>query len=190
MKKPILAIVLAVVAAAAVLVLDPMGLFAGPDWQFEEADMRAAVEGDWSLTITEGAVTKTWKLQIRQSDRAESSSRETGLVRSASACGNRTFVRSASACGYSTRMPIDITVLDEPKAPPAKGFFIVGDTKFEQGQLEIRIGTDLDHMVAYASAHISPRGEVLKISTMDPKTAKLVRTRVTTIKQTTATQAP
>lgn len=184
MRKPIIAIIAAVVVAAGVLVIDPMNFFGGPDWQYGETEMRAAVEGTWELSITDDkGESKTWVLAIKQSDKADRAERS-GLVRSAAACGGRTFVRSAHACSESSQMPIEITVLEGDKVPASGRFYVEGET-FIAGGLDVNLGKDpMDYrnLVASASARIDPSGKVVDLyattlnATKAPK-ATLVRTK-------------
>src|SRR4051812_36656590 len=103
MKRPLLATVLAASVGLPVLVLEPgCEAVGGPNWQYGEVEMRAAVEGTWELTIAD---TK-WTLEIKQRDKGERAERETGLVKSAAACGSRSFVRNAHACESLSAMPI------------------------------------------------------------------------------------
>src|SRR6185503_3028793 len=74
---------------------------AGPEFQFGAPEMRAAVEGDWLVTITpEGGSTLSYHLSLAQAASAPATaSRPAGrhLLRAAHACGTRTLVASASA---------------------------------------------------------------------------------------------
>lgn len=167
MRKPLIALIVAAVVGTSILVVDIVGvLFGGEDWQYGETEMRAAVEGTWELTITDQGVAKKWTLGIKQSDKADRAERETGLVRSAAACGSRSFVKNAHACGSMSAMPIEIAVLDGPEKLAAGGRFYVGSTRFERGSLEIRLGKDPDdfqNLTASATAGIDPTGKVVKL---------------------------
>ena len=166
MRKPLLAVLVAVVVAAGVLVLDPIGWWS---FQFDDADMRAAVEGNWSLTVTEAdGKTKVWKIAVKQRSGESSQRGDRGWIKSASACGNRSFVRNASACIDVSSMPLDIAILDQPGR--ATGTLEVTGTSFSTGFLYIAIGEDAARVAVHAK--ISSAGEVLEI---DNKT-KLVRT--------------
>lgn len=182
MRKPVIAVVVAVVVAVGVLVLDPMNFFGGPDWQYGEAEMRAAVEGTWELSVTDHKKQqKKWVLAIKQSDKAERAER--GLVKSAAACGGRTFVRSAHACSATSQMPIEITVLEGDKVPVSGRFYVEGET-FTAGGLDVHLGKDpmdFRNLVASATARIDPGGKVVDLyaSTVGSEAykASLVRTK-------------
>lgn len=185
MRKPLIALIVAAVVGTSILVLDLTGvLFGGEDWQYGEPEMRAAIEGTWELTIADRDGTKkSWKLDIRQSDKADRAERA-GIVKSAAACGDRTFVRSAHACGVMSMMPIEITSLEDPTRQPFRGRFFVPGPVFTRGQLDITVGPNEDYRkeIASASATIDPRGKVLKVSAGRPMEierlpATLVRTR-------------
>jgi hypothetical protein len=157
---------LAFVAAVAFFLVSP-GFACGPaepEWQYGAAEMRAAVEGDWALTITPASgAPLEYMIHLQQSATAPASAvreRRDGLVRAAYACGGRTLVASASACVDTTRMPLDVTLA--PGGPPTTGTpsgeFSVMSTVFSRGFLSLKIG---DYPV---SAEIGPDGTVFSSS--------------------------
>ena len=87
---------------------------AEPEFQYGAAEMRAAVEGDWSFTITPagGAATQV-TLHIDEAATAGDAgvAREPGrgVLRAAYACGTRTLVKGAGACIDATQMPLALT---------------------------------------------------------------------------------
>ncbi len=168
MRKPLLATLAAIIVAAGVLVLDPIGWWS---FQFDDADMRGAVEGNWSLTVTAGGKTSSWKLAIKQGNDASAQRSDRGWIKSASACGNRSFVRNASACVDLSTMPLDIAVLDQPGR--ATGTLEVSGMSFETGFLHIAVGEGAARVAVHAT--ISSDGNVLE-SDDDTQTVKLVRT--------------
>jgi hypothetical protein len=135
------------------LVLDPVsGCFGSPDFKFGEREMRAAVEGTWQLTVQPPVGdTVTYTLEVTQSSKAQHAAR--GWVKSAAACGSRSFVRNASACMDTTDMPLDVHVASGPQSD-AKGSFRIAGTTFQDGQLELDIGA------RSINAKLSPKGEV------------------------------
>ena len=78
-----------------------------PDYQYGAEELRAAVEGDWSLTIApNGAAPIAVTIHIAQATTAAgAAARAPGrsLVRSAYACGTRTLVKGAAACARQHR---------------------------------------------------------------------------------------
>src|SRR4051795_12742072 len=74
-----------------------------PQFQYGAAEMRAAVEGDWSLTITpDGGTAMQVTVHVEEAPTAlgPTAARwpSRGFVRAAHACGTRTLVKSAGAC--------------------------------------------------------------------------------------------
>lgn len=152
-----------VLIAIAVLVLDPIGFWR---FQFDDADMRRAVEGTWQLTLTSQDDSRTWRFTIAQRGRAEHASR--GLVRSADACGKRSFVRTAGACLEMSRMPLELALVDGPRTD-VRGELTVTGLTFEAGALELQVGD------VYVDASIGPDGTVRRAEARDLRVA-LVRT--------------
>lgn len=182
MRKPLTALMFAMTVGMLVLVVDVVGpLFGYENWRYGEDEMRAAVEGTWELTIAEpDGTTKTWKLGIRQRGTAARAERD-GWIRSAAACGDRTFVRSAHACITASSMPIEIAVLERPDTPPVSGEFYVNGTTFKRGHLTMHLGSDQQRL--HVGASIDPTGKVLELSAEHPgantrSQATLVRTRI------------
>ena len=93
----------------AVFLLNPSFACSGdePTFQYGAAEMRAAVEGDWSFAITPTGGTATQvTVHIDQAAApATAAARASGvaLVRAAHACGTRTLVKSAGACSRCHR---------------------------------------------------------------------------------------
>jgi len=122
-----------------------------PDFKYGEAEMKAAVEGTWLLTLraSDGTVSET-TLQIAQSGTAQammspsgSGNHRTGVIRAAAACGSRTFVKSAGACMDDSMMPLDIAyVSGSPRFQTASlsGSLRVGGLIFTQGYLNLGLG--------------------------------------------------
>ena len=122
-----------------------------PDFKYGEAEMKAAVEGTWLLTLraSDGTVSET-TLQIAQSGTAQamlsprgSGSSRTGLIRSAAACGTRTFVKSAGACIDMSELPLDIAFVSGD--PRFQGTALTGSLRimsliFTEGTLDLGLG--------------------------------------------------
>lgn len=176
MQRPILATLIALVVAVPILVLDPIGLL-GPSFEFEDHEMRAAIEGTWSLRVTRIAddSTRTFTLSIRQAGTADQVGSR-GLVPSAAACGNRTLVRSAAACIELSTMPLEVAALEQRDAPSITGRFMVDGTTFDHGELELRFGDDPEAPMSFAYATITPTGEVTRVSVGQGYRATLKRT--------------
>ena len=118
-----------------------------PHFQYGAPEMRMAVEGDWSLTITPaGGAAVQVVVHVAQGSAAASLEPPSGgaLMRSAYACGTRTLVRSAAACFDSTQMPLAVTyVSGDPSFANVSlsGEFTVHSLVFASGNLALMIGT-------------------------------------------------
>jgi enamine deaminase RidA (YjgF/YER057c/UK114 family) len=130
----------------------------GPQFQYGEAEMRAAVEGSWLVTFTASDGTSTQvTLRIEEGTGAQTSFESPGLVRSAYACGSRTFVKSAAACLDVSLMPLGVAVVAGDGAYASatwSGSFVVGSTVFVSGQLGLSFGN------LYLQANVLPDGSV------------------------------
>jgi hypothetical protein len=157
-----------------------------PDFKYGEAEMKAAVEGTWLLTLraTDGALSET-TLQIAESSKAQAMmsptvpgrSYRTGVIRSAAACGTRTIVKSAGACIDASEMPLDIVVTGgDPRfqGVSSSGGLTIPSTYFTQGMLYLKLG-DFSVMfnVAPSGATSLPSG-----GTLDTAVVSLVRTSI------------
>jgi hypothetical protein len=119
-----------------------------PQFQYGAPEMRAAVEGDWSLTITPaGGTAMQVTVHIQQSATAltATAARPPGhrLVREAQACGTRTLVKSAGACIDSTEMPLAVTYASGDstfQSAQMSGQFLVNGLVFAMGDLYLTIG--------------------------------------------------
>jgi hypothetical protein len=119
-----------------------------PQFQFGAAEMRAAVEGDWSFTITpSGGAAAQVTVNIDQSAAAVDGSTARapgrGLLRAAYACGGRTLVKSAGACIDVTGMPLTVSYVAGDSAfsgATMSGTFSVYGLSFASGDLELVIG--------------------------------------------------
>jgi uncharacterized cupin superfamily protein len=135
----------------------------GPQFQYGEAEMRAAVEGNWQVTFTASNGTQTQvTLRIEEGTGTQTSLRPGGLVRAAYACGSRTFVRSAAACVDGSTMPLAVTVVagDSTYANATwSGTFDVPSTVFASGSgmLNLSFGD------WYLLAMVSPDGSVTNV---------------------------
>jgi hypothetical protein len=120
---------------------------ADPEFQYGAPEMRAAVEGDWSFTITpEGGAAAQVTLHVAQGEAAPAAaarSTRPGLVRAAHACGTRTLVKSAGACGDSSSMPLAVSFVSGDAtlgAGPLSGDFQVPGTVFTEGFFYLTMG--------------------------------------------------
>jgi hypothetical protein len=129
------------------LVLSPFyGCHAETRFDYDEDDMRAAVEGTWVLRVpaTETAAAREITFTLTQASKVARRG-DDGIfsVRAASACSSRTFVRPAHACIDSTTMPLDVEViagLDRPSTPT--GRLLVEGTGGRWMFAELRITLD------------------------------------------------
>jgi hypothetical protein len=175
MRTSLLALALASAVAIPVLVLDLIGLFddvGGPTWHYDDADMRAAVEGTWEMTTVANGVHQKWTIEVRQAGEAARSERSSGLVRSAAACGSRSFVRSAHACESISGMPLEVAV--QGRDQPAYGHLMVFGTRFAEARLDITIGTR-DHQITGTAATIDAGGNVIEMSSAGGSLVRIKR---------------
>ena len=123
-----------------------------PEFKYGEAEMKGAVEGTWLLTVRapDGTLSET-TLKIAESSKAQamlspttpSGSYRTGVIRSAAACGTRTFVKSAGACVDMSEMPLDVVAAGgDPRfqAVSSSGDLSISSLIFSQGTLDLKLG--------------------------------------------------
>ncbi|HEU0033488.1 MAG TPA: hypothetical protein VFQ53_22810 [Kofleriaceae bacterium] len=123
-----------------------------PSFSYGEAEMKAAVEGTWKLAFRGRELT----IRIAQAKAVEQHSMRRALVKSAAACGHRTFVKSAEACKDLSELPLTLVAVNEPTTK-TEGRFVVESTTFDAGELLITVdGKRL-------AAVISPQGKVLRV---------------------------
>ena len=96
----------------AVFALDPSYGCRKDTFHYGEAEMRAAVEGTWRLSMPESydAPARTYTFRITAATASQHGERSFGIpfISSAHACGDRTLVRSASACEPRSLMPLEL----------------------------------------------------------------------------------
>jgi hypothetical protein len=135
---------ISVVFATLMFLLNPnLACDDGPQFQYGETEMRAAVVGNWQVALTDPTGTTQLTLRIEQGAGPQASWRPNGLVRSAHACGTRTFVKSAAACMDISEMPLSVTVVGGNGAYANEswsGKFEVMSLVFSQGQLHLTFG--------------------------------------------------
>jgi hypothetical protein len=153
---------------AAVLLIDPAFLWRAK-YNFDEADMRAAVEGTWRVKVRDDTIT----LGITQGGAADRYSSR-GWIPTAAACGQRTLIRSASACVDETRMPLHVTVLASKTGQwhTARGELSITSMSFTRAGLELEVAG------MHVEAEITRDGAVADIDAVDgghPATVALVR---------------
>jgi hypothetical protein len=134
------------------------------DAQFEygEAEMRAAVEGTWELGLLAGDGTRsTLSLRIVEATEKKDGSallrpdKLRGLIRSAAACGSQSFVKPAGACISESTMPIEVAYLSGDQRfqnVAMSGLFIIPSEKLIPGRLELQLGD------MRANATVTPQG--------------------------------
>jgi hypothetical protein len=134
----------AVSLGLAALVLSPFAACSlEPPWEFGAREMRAAVEGTWTIRSPADPDTpgREYTVIITQSDeprRAAASTRGWSLVAPASACGSRSFVRTASACVDGSSMPLDVQLVDG-RMSLSSGDLVVLGRSFHSGRLEATV---------------------------------------------------
>lgn len=145
------------------LVLHPFfGCGAKEDFRYGAADMRAAIEGTWKLTLPATEKNPVTELVMTISQGAEPTqdkhSRRRGLVADAAACAERSLVRSAGACVDMSVMPLDVKLLASTSIVRA-GVFRVTGLRFIAGHLTFELGN------WYLSARVTPDGSITKVTT-------------------------
>ena len=145
MKKLIgVAIVVLLVA------VNPMfRMVTGTGYSYGEPEMRRAVEGTWTLTPEHGAA-----IHFTVVERGRHVPRE-GLIRSAGACGDRSFVHTADACMDTSSLELAITSADSRLD---RGRFHVFAYDFEFGVLELDAGNQL-----VLDAHVDTAGGAYQV---------------------------
>jgi hypothetical protein len=141
-----------------------------PDFKYGEAEMKAAVEGTWVLTLrsTDGTLSET-TLQIAEGSEAQAmmsppgpGSHRTGVIRSAAACGSQTFVKSAGACMDTSVMPLEVALVgSSPRFENASltGRLYVDGLTFTHGELNLELaGARLGVTIAPDGSASSPSG--------------------------------
>jgi len=119
-----------------------------PQFQYGAEEMRAAVQGDWSFTVTpDGGTATQVMVHLDQAAVAASAtaSRAQGraVVRAAHACGTRTLVKSAGACIDISQMPLAVTYLSGDASfanATLSGTFTVFSLTFGVGTLDLTLG--------------------------------------------------
>ncbi|HWO24507.1 MAG TPA: hypothetical protein VNO30_37450 [Kofleriaceae bacterium] len=158
--------------AVAVFLITPYFLYQRVTaYGFGEAEMRRAVEGTWTLELTTAAgAQRSITLEIEQARSAARAERERGWIRSAAACGSRTFIRSADACVDASMMDLKLTAIGDDRPTLLRGQLMVTGKSFQRGQLDLEIDGRL------VVAQISSAGDVLMVDHGDP-TVRLARIR-------------
>jgi hypothetical protein len=139
---------------------------AEPQYEYGAAEMRAAVEGNWSFTImpdgASGPIQVTVKLeQAATAPAPQVRAPGRSFVRAAYACGSRTLVKSAGACTDVSEMPLTVTFVagDASFSTAAlSGIFKVYSTQFTspfETDLELTLGGYHIH------AQVAPDGSFL-----------------------------
>ena len=130
-------------------------------FQYGAAEVRAAIAGTWTFTITpNGGTAIAVTVQIDEAESVpDAAVQATGrsLIRAAHACTSRTLVKSAGACSDMSSMLLAITfVSGDPTLmdSPPSGNFIVSGTTFRSGGLYVTIGS------YQISASVLPDGTV------------------------------
>ena len=138
------------VAIVVVLVaVNPLFRMVVHDFSYSETDMRHAVEGTWTLTPEHGV-----PIHFTATERSMHAARE-DLIRSAGACGERSFVHTAGACmDFST---LDLAVASTDITVEEATFRVFG-LDFEKGQLELLGGKRLR-----LRAQVAPDGRVSEV---------------------------
>jgi hypothetical protein len=153
--------------SAAIFFLNP-GFACGPaepQYQYGAAEMRAAVEGNWSFTIMPDGASSPIQVTVKVEQAATTPGPQVNapgrrFIRAAYACGSRTLVKSAAACIDSSVMPLVVT-------------FVSGDASFANAQLSgtftidgiqfVTAISDLELVLGgyHISSQLSPEGSLV-----------------------------
>jgi hypothetical protein len=132
----------------AILAVNPMfGCFA-VHFDYSEADMKKAIEGQWKLTIDH----RELEMSVREAKSVKRHA-SNGIVNSAAACGTRSFMNTAEACIDASSMDVEIVIA----GVTSHGTFRVFSTSFERGLLE----TEVDGV--WLDADVDSLGQVLEV---------------------------
>ncbi len=161
-----------VVAAVvlATLVITPYFLlssYRSSGFSFGEREVRAAVEGRWTLKLPGRELEVSLALAGSSSRASARSARETAWVRPAAACDHRTLVRSAEACLDTTDVELTVTIAG---ASPTRGSLKIIGTSFERAFLRFDVGGQV------VDAELSSAGEATGVRVGEAP-ATLVRRR-------------
>jgi hypothetical protein len=156
---------------AGVFLFNPAACDLGDDFKYGEGELRAAVEGTWSVTIEPagGGAPMAFQVRVEQASAAGQALRSgerAAFVTAAMACEQRTLVRSAGACSSSTEMPLAGQVIeggDALRGQSISGSLRVGGLIFIWGDLFLKVGP---HLV---SGVLSSAGEASSLRTLSPE---------------------
>jgi len=153
-----------------VLVLNPWFGLTATRFDYGAAELRAAVEGRWQLTISAAhQPTRVVTFTVAQGREVEQSAAR-GLVRSAAACGTRSLVKSAEACMDVTRMPLELKLASGEVDGELRGELSVYGTAFRAAAITVMRGG-----ARWLEAKISREGSASEVLVDGDATAKLVR---------------
>ena len=118
-----------------------------PGFTYGEKEMLSTVQGPWRVTIDKGNGPVSFTLLVDQAASASARLEKQGraFIRSAHACGTRTFVKGAAACIDMSEMPLAVTFTSGDttyKDIAYAGTFRVTSLNFTQGDLQFNFGTD------------------------------------------------
>jgi hypothetical protein len=148
--------------AAATLILNPF--FACSEqvsFSFGLPQIEAALAGTWEARWTHGDQRESVTFRVTAARAERSSAR--GLISAAAACSKRTLVRSAHACLDITKVPLDVSAVDDSRHAMTGDLRIVGTT-FRDGDITFAIDD------VTLRARISATGEVTQVDTPEHAT--------------------
>jgi hypothetical protein len=152
------------VVLLATLLITPYFLFASPGgFTFGEREVRAAVEGRWTLKLPE----RELELALELARKPARASHDGAWIRPAAACKHRTLVRSAEACLDTTDVELIVKVAG---AGPARGELHIIGKSFQRARLRFEVGGKPVY------AKLSSAGEATEVQVGDVP-ATLVRRR-------------
>lgn len=129
-----------VVLGLGTFLLNPsFGCISGEEeWDYDREDLQAAVVGTWKVTTPDGEAL----LVLAPAPAASATGAAKTFVKSAFACGDRSFYKSAAACISSSSLALTGQISGSQTPPgnnSVRGQFRVYGLKFTQGRVELML---------------------------------------------------
>ena len=158
-----------IVVAAVAFLFSPYLIYKQVAFQFDAADLRAAVHGTWRLELApERGPASSITFSMEQAPSSAHVEHGRDWIRPASACDSRTLVRSAEACHDTTEMPLRLVAIAGDRSLALAARLQVRGLTFERGLLDIEVAGRIVRAV------LSSSGAVLEVRA-DGATVSLTR---------------